>query len=143
MFSRVIPHGKSQQHKLNVALLEFIITDSQPFHILKNEGFKKFLFKLDPSFSIPCDKTIKNLISEAYKLGIKNLLSLIIDSCEFISITADLWTSRSKLGYIGITGHWLNENFEPYDMLIGIENIMYPHTAETISDYLEKYNLLL
>ncbi|CAJ0834021.1 812_t:CDS:2 [Entrophospora sp. SA101] len=28
MFSRVIPHGKSQQHKLNVALLEFIITDS-------------------------------------------------------------------------------------------------------------------
>nr|CAG8448325.1 10472_t:CDS:2 [Entrophospora candida] len=41
MFGRVIPHVKSQQYKLDVVLLEFIITDSQPFHILR---FKKFPF---------------------------------------------------------------------------------------------------
>lgn len=139
MFRKIVPHSKSTQYKLNVALLEFIINDSQSFHILKNEGFRKFLHALDPSYSIPCDKTIKSLISEAYKLGIKNLLTLIINSCEFISLTTDLWTARSRTGYIGVTGHWLNEKFEPYNMLVSIENILYPHTAEAISNYLEKY----
>jgi len=66
-------------------------------------------------------------------------LQLTINSCEFVSITTDLWTSRSKTGYIGITGHWLNDKFEPYDILIGIESIAYPHTATVISNYLEKY----
>jgi hypothetical protein len=120
-------------------LLEFIITDSQPFHILKSNGFRKLLLGLDPSYSIPCDKTIKTLITDVYKLGIKELLSLIISTCEFISITTDLWTARSKAGYIGITGHWVDEDFKPYDMLITIESIQYPHTAVVISKYLEKY----
>ncbi|GBC25170.2 zinc finger BED domain-containing protein 4-like [Rhizophagus irregularis DAOM 181602=DAOM 197198] len=139
MFSKARSHGKSYQHKLNTLLLEFIITDSQPFHILKSKGFRKLLFALDPSYSIPCDKTIKNLITEVYKLGVKELLTLVINSCEFISITTDLWTARSKTGYIGITGHWVNENFKPYDILIGIKSILYPHTAVAISSYLEKY----
>jgi hypothetical protein len=136
------PYGKVQQYKLNVSLLEFIITDSQPFHILKSEGFKKFCLKLDPSFSMPCDKTIKGLISDAFKIGVKKLLSLIVDSSEFISITTDMWTSKSKAGYIGITAHWLDEDFKPYDILLGIEHVLYPHTAEVISNYLEKYRTI-
>ncbi|CAG8692323.1 20461_t:CDS:2 [Rhizophagus irregularis] len=135
-------HNKTEgdeEKELNTLLLEFIITDSQPFHILKSKGFRKLLFALDPSYSIPCDKTIKNLITEVYKLGVKELLTLVINSCEFISITTDLWTARSKTGYIGITGHWVNENFKPYDILIGIKSILYPHTAVAISSYLEKY----
>src|SRR5439155_21241284 len=106
---------------------------------LKSSEFKKFLYKLNSSYPIPCDKTIKNLISKAYKIRVKELLQLTINSCEFVSITTDLWTSRSKTGYIGITGHWLNDKFEPYDILIGIEKIPYPHTAAVISNYLEKY----
>ena len=66
-------------------------------------------------------------------------MQLTINSCEFVLIATDLWTSRSKTGYIGITGHWLNDKFEPYDILIGIESIAYPHTATVISNYLEKY----
>jgi len=139
MFGKTKSHRKSYQHKLNMLLLEFIITDSQPFHILKSDGFKKLLFALDPLYSVPCDKTLKNLITDAYKVGVKELLSFIISSCEFISITTDLWTAKSKTGYIGITGHWVDENFKPYDILIAIESILYPHTAITISNYLEKY----
>src|SRR2546429_333585 len=139
MFIKTSSHGKVHQHKLNVTLLEFIITDAQSFHILKSNGFKKFVYALDPLFLIPCDKTIKDLITKAYKIGVKELLQLMVNSCEFISLTTDLWTSKSKSGYIGITGHWLNDKFEPYDVLIGIEKIPYPHTAAVISNYLEKY----
>ncbi|CAB5292141.1 unnamed protein product [Rhizophagus irregularis] len=139
IFGKAKSHGKSHQHKLNILLLEFIITDSQPFHILKSNRFRKLLLGLDPSYSIPYDKMIKTLITDVYKLGIKELLSLIISTCEFISITTDLWMARSKAGYIGITGHWVDENFKPYDMLITIESIQYPHTAVVISKYLEKY----
>ncbi|CAG8769471.1 13814_t:CDS:1, partial [Funneliformis caledonium] len=48
-------------------------------------------------------------------------------------------TAKSKTGYIGITGYWLDENFKSYDILIGFEKILYPHTADSIATYLEKY----
>src|SRR5436853_4068692 len=139
IFGKTKSHGKSYQHKLNMLLLEFIVTDSQPFHILKSDGFRKLLFALDPLYSIPCDKTLKNLITNTYKAGVNELLSLIVSSCEFISITTDLWMAKSRTGYIGITGHWVDENFKSYDILIAIESILYPHTAIAISNYLEKY----
>ncbi|CAB5393607.1 unnamed protein product [Rhizophagus irregularis] len=142
MFGKTKSHGKSYQHKLNMLLLEFIITDSQPFHILKSVGFRKLLFALDPLYSIPCDKPLKNLITDTYKTGVNELLSLIVSSCKFISITTDLWTAKSGTGYIGITGYWMDENFKPYDVLIAIESILYPHTAIAISSYLEKYNMV-
>ncbi|CAG8752357.1 12692_t:CDS:1, partial [Funneliformis mosseae] len=59
--------------------------------------------------------------------------------CELISITTDLWTAKSKTGYIGIIEHWLDENFKSYDILIGFEKILYLHTANSIAIYLEKY----
>ena len=77
IFNKIIPHGRVQQYKLNVALLEFIITDSQPFNILKSNGFRKFISKVDLLFTIPCDKTIKNLITNVYKIDVKYLLPLI------------------------------------------------------------------
>ncbi|CAI2190429.1 1255_t:CDS:2 [Funneliformis geosporum] len=92
IFNKIISHGKSQQYKLNIALLEFIITNSQLFNILKSNRFKKFLFKLDPVFVIPCDKTIKILILETYKVE----------------------TAKSKTGYIGITADIITTYLEKY-----------------------------
>ena len=54
-------------------------------------------------------------------------------------MTTDMWTSKGKAGYIGITAHWLDEDNKPYDILLGIEHAPYPHTAKVISNYLEKY----
>jgi hypothetical protein len=39
------------------------------------------------------------------------------------SITFDLWTSPALQGYLGITLHFLNDNWKPQELLIGFEHI--------------------
>ena len=69
----------------------------------------------------------------------------IKETCDDASITTDLWTSRAKNGYIGITCHWLTQDMKLCDILLCVEQISYPHTGdhirETIIDKLKKLGL--
>ncbi|CAG8445241.1 6033_t:CDS:2 [Ambispora gerdemannii] len=43
-------------------------------------------------------------------------------------IPLNLWTARSKDGYIGVILHWLTLNFEIRDVILAVEHMEYPHT---------------
>ena len=55
-----------------------------------DEGFAEFIHEFDPNYQIPCDKTIQQLLAEAYN-QIKEILVVKLNehviSC---SITTDL-----------------------------------------------------
>jgi hypothetical protein len=123
--------------ELHLAATEWIVLDSLPFNMLQGEGFKRFIKKIDPKFRIPNNKTIKNIIADKYSIQKTKIKKLINDTCVTATITTDLWTSRSKEGYIGVTCHWLSPNFEPIDILLAIERMTYPHTNEIILNYLK------
>nr|CAG8498820.1 15351_t:CDS:2 [Entrophospora candida] len=59
------------------------------------------------------------------------------ETCDTATITTDLWTARSKVGYIGVTCHWLTPDFELVDVLLAIEKMPYPHSNQTILEYLK------
>ncbi|CAG8756235.1 21564_t:CDS:2, partial [Gigaspora rosea] len=55
---------------------------------------------LDPYYQVPNDKALKRIINEAY-LYSKNLLCEILEkSALTVSLTCDLWTARSRQGYL-------------------------------------------
>ncbi len=88
--------------------------------------------KFDPAFDPPCYATIKKDIGSGYQASFQAIKEMIIQTCETAAITTDLWTSRAKSGYIGITCHWLTEKMELIDILICVESINYPHTGNNI-----------
>jgi len=47
----------------------------------------------------------------------------LIASISTASITFDLWTSAALQGYLGITLHFLNSDWEPQELLIGFEHM--------------------
>jgi hypothetical protein len=112
--------------------------ESLPFNIVSSSAFRKFLNQIDPAFVMPSNKYIKTIITEEYNKGVKNLKSYLNNTCEYISITTDLWTAKSKRGYIGITGHWLTEDFKPIYALLRLEKISYPHTGNSISEMIKE-----
>nr|CAG8656639.1 5008_t:CDS:2 [Entrophospora candida] len=81
-----------------------------------------------------CESDNGNVISVINDNG--NVIN-VINTCVTATITTDLWTSRSKEGYIGVTCHWLSPKFEPIDILLAIERMPYPHTNEIILNYLK------
>ena len=60
-----------------------------------------------------------------------------MSSAKYISFTTDLWTSRAKQGYIGVTASFMDSDFKIYDILLELKYLPYSHTAEHIRDAIQ------
>lgn len=47
-----------------------------------------------------------------------------------------MWTGRNRQGFLGVTCFFLDKNFTIHEIILTIEYIRYPHTAQNISDTL-------
>ena len=74
------------------------------------------MITLDPTFPIPSNKRIKKEINIGYTNAIVELKILLENTCKSASLTTDLWTAKSKHGYIGVTLYWLSEDFKVYSL---------------------------
>ena len=51
-------------------------------------------------------------------------------------MTTDLWTSKSRHGYLGVTVTWLSSDFKFREALLSCDHLPYPHTGEVICEEL-------
>jgi hypothetical protein len=129
--------SESEYRKIRQNLTEFIIDDNQPFFILQNKRFRKLLLSLDENFDIPCDKSVKLMIGEAYEWSKDQLLELLKVDCIAASITTDFWTSKAHHGYISITCSWISHDWILHETLLALKQVKYPHTGEVIKTILD------
>ena len=47
-----------------------------------------------------------------------------------------MWTGRNRQGFLGVTCSFLDKNFTIHELILAIEYIRYPYTAQNISDAL-------
>lgn len=92
---------------------------------------------IDPEFTIPGAKKIRMMIARSYEYN-RDKLKQLLKTAKSISLTTDLWSSRSKHGYLGLTATWINQDFEIMDVLLEISYFPAPHTAYAISDVIKK-----
>lgn len=71
-------HDNNKQLRLQQLLMEWIVFDNQSLNVLKSDSFKTFINSLDPAFSIPDIKFLKQLIHKSYN----HTLPLIIKHIE-------------------------------------------------------------
>ena len=64
-----------------------------PLHFTKSI-FSRVYFTCEPGFRIPCDKTAKQLIHEAYNWSLEQLSSLLRSSVTSIHLTTDPETMK-------------------------------------------------
>ena len=88
---------------------------------------------IDSEFVVLGERKLRMMIACSYGYN-KEKLTQLLKTAQSISLTADLWTSRSKHGYLGLTATWINHNFEISDVLLEITYFSTPHTAEAIAD---------
>jgi hypothetical protein len=103
------------------------------------------LLTCEPGYKIPCNKSIKNILYSAYTWSKEQLQSLLKSTAVTVHLTTDLWTSKSRHGYLGVTAIWLTPDFEFQEALLTCNYLPYPHTGEVICDelfqILEDWNL--
>ena len=53
-----------------------------------------------------------------------------------ISLTADCWLSKIYNGYMIVTGHWIDVNWNMYSMTLEFKRFHTPHTGDAVRDFL-------
>ena len=76
------------------------------------------------------------MLYSAYTWSKEQLQSLLRSTAVTVHLTTDLWTSKSRHGYLGITATWLTSDFEFQEALLSCNHLSYPHTGEIICDEL-------
>ncbi|PKY63601.1 hypothetical protein RhiirA4_493189, partial [Rhizophagus irregularis] len=90
-----------RQELITRKVTSFIIKNVQPLFILQNPAFQDLLLTCEPGYKIPCEKSIKSVLYSAYTWGKEQLQSLLRSTVETVHLTTDLWTSKSRHGYLG------------------------------------------
>ena len=103
--AKVKPHKEPRNQEIRQAIAEWITIDNLPINVVQGKGYRKMMMTLDPAFPIPSNKRIKKEIHIGYTNAIGELKILLENTCESASLITDLWTAKSKHGYIGITLH--------------------------------------
>ncbi|CAG8771460.1 2368_t:CDS:2, partial [Racocetra persica] len=82
------------KEQVDKALVEFIVTDSQPFYMLENLEFIKYSLALSLSYKLPSNKEIKNKIYLAYDWmsTVVRMCNNIIKNHEYLQAIADVST---------------------------------------------------
>ncbi|XP_055082535.1 E3 SUMO-protein ligase ZBED1-like isoform X2 [Periophthalmus magnuspinnatus] len=118
---------------LDEAIVDMIIKDGQPFSMVEGEGFTNLLKILDPLYKVPCHKTVKTMVEERYQQK-KKKAEGELKKASAVSLTADMWTSRNMDAYLGVTCHYLSDNFELSTILLGVQYFPVTHTAAHITE---------
>ncbi|GET63171.1 zinc finger BED domain-containing protein RICESLEEPER 2-like [Rhizophagus irregularis DAOM 181602=DAOM 197198] len=119
------------------SLVDFVATDLQPFTIVENPEFKLLINKLNPHYILPCRQTLKEKFIENYKMRKNVLINEVSQINSKISLTTDIWTSEiSKDCYLGVTMHYINNNWELKNLLLDLIPVNGSHTAGLITSKL-------
>jgi hypothetical protein len=128
-------HPYSNQEPLTKNVIGFVIGTVQPLSIVEDKDFIKMVNGFDSFYKVPCTKTLKDRISSAYEAGTDKLKNQLLQ-LENISLTLDAWSSSAHIPYLGVTAHWITPKFEPYELLLSMEELPYPHGATEIQEHL-------
>ena len=139
-FSKTVPYEKddSKVRKLNNLLVQTICKDALPFRLVESDSFKQFVATLDPRYQLPTRKKLSSdMIPAMYDIIKQSVLTSISQSTA-IALTTDAWTSLNNEAFIGVTAHYLLENFEYENRCLTVKHAPESHTAESISQHLEE-----
>ncbi|CAG8674452.1 5148_t:CDS:2 [Dentiscutata erythropus] len=76
MFQHAAKQNPRQNESIERALVTWIITNSQPLHVLQSKSFIKLINTLNPYYELPSNKQIKARIHQSYNYSVERLKAL-------------------------------------------------------------------
>ncbi|GJU15775.1 retrovirus-related pol polyprotein from transposon 297 family protein, partial [Tanacetum coccineum] len=118
-------------------LAEMIIVHEYPLVMVEHHGFRKFVRGLQPLFTVPCRNTVKSDVFKIYDFKKQKTMRILEKNASRIAITTDMWTSSNqKKGFMTITAHYIDDNWNLQSRLMRFIYVPCPHTADVLANVL-------
>lgn len=123
----------TEKKKLDKLLLGLITKDYQPFSIVEDNGFVEFVHGLNPNYSLPSRKVLSNSILPAAYEQCFNVVKNKMKDVQSVCLTTDCWTSSTNESYLGLTAHYITDDYSLNSVLLECKNNTASSSAENLA----------
>ena len=90
---------------MTIAVIDFIVCDLKPVNVVNSVEFLHLMEVAEPQYVVLCRHTCNSYmyINKRYS-AVKAHVQQELKQVDYMGMTTDMWTSRSKDDYISITG---------------------------------------
>ncbi|XP_044578982.1 zinc finger BED domain-containing protein 6-like [Cotesia glomerata] len=146
--SKLAPISKAEFDQL---CMEMIAIDLKPFSCVEDKSFRRLLSRLDNTYDPPSRTTCsRSLCPDLYNRTKQELMNKLKSDIAVglmkLSFTTDGWKSRSGHHYLSFTVHYMTNNSQLKNIMLGIRQFEDRHTAvnikSTLEDMMSEWDLL-
>ncbi|CAG8778666.1 759_t:CDS:2, partial [Racocetra fulgida] len=127
------PYSRTDQQYLQLTdkIVDFIVCYQLPFSIVDNSYFITILNTFDARYQIPCRQTIRTQILNKYN-SMRKIILEELEKPKKVSITCDIWSFVTMQSYLGVTVHFINNEWQLQHFLLDLLPLTRQHTAVNI-----------
>jgi hypothetical protein len=127
----------SEQYEyLTSAVLSYIIDDKQAIDTVEKPSFINMLARFDKRYELPTRQSITNNLIPKKFLEVRDAIKEKLKNVLYLSITCDCWTSVANNAYIGVTAHYINNEFKLISFTLAFKHMPNSHTGESLANML-------
>ncbi|KAJ8958368.1 hypothetical protein NQ314_006429 [Rhamnusium bicolor] len=109
---------------------------SNPFSVVQDESFRQYTKALNPAYEIPTRQVISKTFVPSFYEECLVICKEKIKEVQAVSLTTDCWTSGNNDSFIGITIHFVDDDFKLQTMLLKCAVFNKSHISANLSDEL-------
>lgn len=130
--------GVEYSSYLHQSILNYMLLNNIPHSQLDSVSFKQMVVDI---WRAPNAESLAPLSSWTYRrlltstfMDYKPRVKALLQQQESVSITLDMWTSPNHHAFMGIVAHFIDADWTPQSVVIGMEHMVGSHTAEAQSE---------
>lgn len=126
-------------------LVKWVVDTVLPFSSFEQKSFTRMVQVLNPILTVPSRQKTQRLITAKQISLHERLRSYIISSAQSVSLPCDAWSSRVYKGYMVVTIHWIDQDWNMRNTILDFIRFKTPHTGEAsysvLLDTVKTWNL--
>jgi hypothetical protein len=111
-----------------------LIMHDYPFAMAEHEYFVEFIKSLRSSFSFKSRVTTRKLVIEMHLEEKQKLYREFSAVSSRFSATMDMWTSCQNLGYMCITVHWIDDDWQMQKRIVKFMHVKGNHSGKKLGN---------
>ncbi|GES91926.1 zinc finger BED domain-containing protein 1-like [Rhizophagus clarus] len=131
-------YDKEKNSEFVKLLIKWIVIDMLPFSLVDSIYFIEFIQKLNPKFKCPGRTTLKNEVMSEFNSRRERIIDFVKNIPGRCSITTDIWSSIKNEAFIGVTIHFITNEWKLKHFTLEVLRITGSHTGNAIYEILNK-----
>ncbi|KAA0721473.1 hypothetical protein E1301_Tti020703 [Triplophysa tibetana] len=121
---------------LTDSILNMLVTDMRPLSMVEDYGFTKIIHTLNPIYTLPSRTHFTKLMERQYEETFKEVKTAINTNNSKLALTTDVWTSVATEAYLGITCHYITDDWDMQSFCLTTIPLQDRHNASNIAEWL-------